>query len=222
MDDVRSLTVTYDATSGFPDTVTDPLGRVTTFDYDLAGRLLQESLPGERVVSYSYDDNSNLASLTPPGKPEHEFTYTALDQVDAYLPPPVGAGSDQTLYAYNADRQLTSVTRPDLHEMTLAYDSAGRLASVTIPRGTITLTYNVSTGNLQSVTAPDGDLIELAYDGILPSGISWQGDIQGSVGFTYDNDLRLGSVSVNTENPLTYTYDSDSLLTQAGGPRPGL
>ena len=109
------------------------------------------------------------------------------------------------------------MTRPDLHQVSLAYDSAGRLASVTIPRGTITLTYNVSTGNLQSVTAPDGDLIELAYDGILPSGISWQGDIQGSVGFTYDNDLRLGSVSVNTENPLTYTYDSDSLLTQAGG-----
>jgi RHS repeat-associated protein len=214
-EDERRLVVTYEP-SGFPDTITDPLGQVTAFDYDLAGRLIQETLPAERVVSFIYDDNGNLASLTPPSQPEHAFTYSPLDLVEAYLPPPLGAGSDQTLYAYNPDRQLTSVTRPDLAQVKLGYDSGGRLASITIPRGTTTLEYNLITGSLQRLTAPDGGEVVLTYDGYLLNGESWFGDILGSVDFVYNSDLRLSSLSLNNTDTISYTYDGDSLPIQVG------
>ena len=55
-----------------------------------------------RVVQYAYDANGNLTSLTPPGRPAHAFTHTPVDLMASYIPPNVGAGTNQTLYAYNA------------------------------------------------------------------------------------------------------------------------
>ncbi len=46
--------------------------------------------------------------------------------------------------------------------------------------------------------------------------MTWSGGISGSVGFGYDNDFRVNQVSVNGANPVSYQYDADSLLTQAG------
>jgi RHS repeat-associated protein len=46
---------------------------------------------------------------------------------------------------------------------------------------------------------------------------TWTGEIAGSVGFGYDNDFRVTSVTVNGANPVAYAYDPDSLLNGAGG-----
>jgi RHS repeat-associated protein len=42
------------------------------------------------------------------------------------------------------------------------------------------------------------------------------GGISGRVDRTYDDDLRLRTISVNGANAITYAYDADSLLRQAG------
>ena len=38
----------------------------------------------------------------------------------------------------------------------------------------------------------------------------------GSVGRTYDNDFRLTTLTVNDQDPVSFGYDNDSLLTSAG------
>jgi RHS repeat-associated protein len=53
-------------------------------------------------------------------------------------------------------------------------------------------------------------------DGMLLTLTRWSGEIAGSVERTYDNDLRVGSLQVNSEPAVFYGYDGDSLLTQAG------
>jgi len=77
---------TEDNTNGYLDYIEDALGRRTTFDaYDDAGRVKQETLPGNRGISFDYDENGNLTSLTPPGKPAHLFEYTAVDLLEHYV-----------------------------------------------------------------------------------------------------------------------------------------
>jgi len=76
--------------NGYLESLTDALDRTVTFDqYDGAGRVKQETLPGNRVLLFDYDENGNLRSLTPPGRPVHAFTYTAVDLLHEYVPPVV-------------------------------------------------------------------------------------------------------------------------------------
>ena len=213
--DARTVGFSYNS-DGYLDTLTDPLGRIAGYAYDAAGRVITQTLPDNRQIHYGYDAKGNLISLTPPGRPAHTFSYTAVDLTEQYTPPNVaGVGNPSTAYSYNADKQLTQVTRPDGQTVSLAYDNAGRLSTQTTPGGAYSYAYN-SVGKLSGVTAPDGGALAYSYSGSLLSQTSWSGAIAGSVSRTYDNDFRLASISLNGADPISYGYDADSLLTQAG------
>ncbi len=131
----RTLNFSYDALGNVA-TITNPLLQPDSFRYDSAGRLTTRTLSDSREISYGYDANGDLISVTPPGRPVHEFTYDPDNMILDYIPPDVGAGNNRTRYIYNADKQLTRITRPDGTTVDFGYNSAGRLGSVTIPRGT--------------------------------------------------------------------------------------
>jgi RHS repeat-associated protein len=205
--------------SGFLDTTTDPAGRVTSFSYDAAGRVTKEFLPGSREVDYSYDSNGNLASVTPPSRPAHTFSFNAVDLLQDYNPPAPGATSGwDTSYSYNDDHDLTAINRPDGTSVTFHYEPppARRLDYFDLPNGRTSLSYDPQTGNLASLTAPGNEKIDFVYDGSLPKHETFSGTISASADRTYDNDLRLASSSVNDAQTVNYSYDSDSLLTDAG------
>lgn len=213
--DARTLTLNYN-NSGYLATLTDSLNRTTSFSYDAAGRVTSQTLPDNRTISYGYDANGNLTSLTPPGKQAHTFSYTPVNLVASYTPPDVGIGATQTQYSYNLDRQLTKITRPDSQTLDFAYDGAGRLSSLTLPRGSISYTYDIATGNLASIAAPDGLSLSYSYDGALVTGETLAGPVAGSVSYIYDNNFNLTSQSVNGGQPVTFQYDDDDWLIQAG------
>lgn len=214
--DARTVAFAYDA-DGFLASITDALDRSAGFAYDPAGRVIAQTFPDARQVLFDYDAKGNLIGLTPPGRPEHAFSYTPVDLTAEYVPPDVAAGTNSTQYGYNLDKQLTRVLRPDGEAVDLAYDTAGRLETLAVPEGVFTYGYDATTGNLSRIAAPDGGTLDFSYDGSLLTGAAWAGDIAGSVGFTYDNDFRVSSVTVDGADPVAYAYDPDSLLTQAGG-----
>jgi RHS repeat-associated protein len=213
--DERTITFTYDS-NGFLSTISDPLGRSTYFTYDRAGRVTRQTLPDGRVIQARYDASGNLVGLTPPGRPEHIFAYTALDQPSSYTPPDVNPGPDETTYTYNLDRQLTQITRPDGGTVDLGYDGAGRLDTLTFPRGTIGYQYDPGTGNVATITAPGGLGLTYRYDGMLLTGETWTGAVAGSVDYTYDNSYRITSSQINGGNAIAFAYDDDDLMRQAG------
>jgi YD repeat-containing protein len=182
--------------SGYLETVTDPLNRMAHYEYDEAGRVIQQTLPDGRAIRYSYDANGNLSSLTPPGRPEHSFRYTPVNLASEYDPPGVGAGSQQTPYSYNGERQPTLILRPDGQTVSFNYDAAVRLGDLALPQGQVSYSYNPSTGNLASITAIDGGSVSFSYDGPLPIATTWAGSVAGSVSRTYDNNFRTTSRSV--------------------------
>jgi RHS repeat-associated protein len=213
--EARSMSLTYNS-KGYLDTITDPLTREVSFTYDNAGRITEETLPDGEVVQYGYDANGNVTSIIPPGRPAHTFSYNLVDLVASYVPPDVGVGTNQTLYEYNKDEQLTRTTRPDGKIIDSGYDSAGRLSTLTIPRGQFVYAYDPTRGQLTSITAPDSGLLSYSYDGFILTGQSWTGVVAGSVVYSYDHDFRTTSISVNSSSAIAYLYDNDGLLTQAG------
>lgn len=215
-EEARPYTIAYDA-NGYVENITDPLQRQVAFTYDEAGRIISQELPGSRTIGYGYDADGNVTSITPPGKPEHNFSYSAIGLNTAYAPPAVvGDGSNQTTYEYNSDGQLTQANRPDDATIGIEYNAAGWPTTVAIPRGDIQYTYEPNSGNLAEITAPDGGELSFTYDGALPTSVTWDGTINGTVAAAYDNNFQVTSLSVNGENPVAYQYDDDGLLMQAG------
>jgi YD repeat-containing protein len=133
--------------------VRDTLQHMTTYGHDAADRVTSQALPGGRTVSYGYDANGALTSLTPSGREPHRFTYTPVGLNESYVPPSVpGLDSTATVYLYDHDRSLTDVHRPDGGQVRLRYGATtGLLDSLTTPRGRTTFHY-LSTGQVQSVT----------------------------------------------------------------------
>jgi RHS repeat-associated protein len=213
--DNRDYSITYDA-DGFLETITDPLSRTVGFSYDNNGRVTTQTMPDGREIGYTYDANGNVTSITPPGRPAHVFDYNEINLETLYDPPNIGIPEDRTQYTYNLDKQLELITRPDGQVIDLNYDGGGRLNQVIIDRGNIDFSYDPNTGNLNTIDDPDGGSIAYAYDGSLLLSTTWSGEVTGQVARMYDNDFRVTQRSVNGANPVIFTYDNDSLLTNAG------
>ncbi len=214
----RSVTFSYNSEGGL-ENITDSFQQTARVTYDTAGRTVTQTLPDRRAITFAYDANGNLASITPPGRPSHVFTYTAADLISGYMAPTVGAGGNETTYAYNPDRQLTTITRPDSRTLSFVYDSAGRLSTLSLSGGIYTYTWDPATGDLVNITAPGGVTLFYAYDGSLLKERLWAGAVAGSVSQTYDNNFRMTSQSINGASTIKFTYDNDTLLTAAGGLR---
>ncbi len=216
--ELREVEFSYD-TLGRLEFVTDPLSQVTEFEYDDANRVESQTLPGGEVIGFTYDPNGNLQTLTPPGQPEHGFDYTPLDFESSYTAPVVSQGATVTTTQYDLDRNVKDVTRPGGEVVTFVYEpTTGRLDYVTADVGTTDVGYDPE-GRLSTVTAPGGETLTYGYDGQLLMSTTWSGTVSGSVSHGYDSSFRVDSETVDVNgvaDTVTYQYDGDSVMTQAG------
>lgn len=182
--------------------------RTVTFGHDEADRVITETLPGNRQIAFRYDANGNVTGVTPPGRGEHAFAATPVDLNERYTTP-LGA---VTRYVYNADRQLTSIVRPE-DEITLAYDSFGRLSGMA-GKGVAT-TYGYLPGGILESSAQDGITTSYAYDGILLTSVEMTGEITSTIQLSYDAAMRLSRETAAGQS-ISFGYDDDDLLVAAG------
>jgi RHS repeat-associated protein len=204
---------------GFLQTIIDAENRTLSFDdYDLAGRVKKQTLPGAREVHYSYDENGNLTALTPPAQPLHAFDYTAVDLNSRYTPPEAtNVGFRYTNYDYNVDKDLELITLPDGQTIDLVYSGPGqKLSAVTAPWGSYALSYQPTSGQLDSITAPSGVSLSYTYDGFLTKSENLSGPVSGTVAWGFNNNFLVSSQSVNGLS-IAVGYDNDGLLTSVGG-----
>jgi RHS repeat-associated protein len=209
----RVWTQGYD-TQGFLASTTDALNRTVSFTSDPIGRPTVTTFADGRLLDTIYDGDSNTTSLILPSTEVHGFSYTPVDLLASYTPPSVSSASPSTQYAYDVDRELTTMTRPDGIAVSYGYDSAGRLQTTTIPQGTLTRAYSPTTGLLAALLAPSGESTGYTYDGFLGTGVSWSGPVAGTVTLGFDNNFRVTSQAVNGTG-LSFGYDADGLLTTA-------
>ena len=170
---------------------------------------------------FSYDDAGNVTQVIPPGRPAHDFTYTAVNLETTYDPPQVSPplATVTTTTTYTDDGQVDVVTRPDGKQVDFDYDTSGRPEKITFQPSaqTTDFTYNSLTGTLDQVTTADVAL-SFSYDGGLPTATTWSGAAVNTETFTrtYNSTLLIASEQVGGKAPVTFGYDDDALLTAAG------
>ncbi|MBI4700862.1 MAG: hypothetical protein HY744_06815, partial [Deltaproteobacteria bacterium] len=199
--------------------VTDPLGRVTHYERDAAGRVTLEQLPDGQLVAFGYDAAGRPASLAPPGRPAHQLAWTALGLLQQYVEPAVDGIAPVTSYGYDADGRLTGVTRADGTSVAVARDGAGRPSGATFPGGSLAFSYELATGMLSSASGPEAEGIGFEYDGFLLKKATSAGPVAGTVRWGHDRFFKVVSEGVeggDTNHVVTFAYDADGLMVKAG------
>ena len=212
----HTSTLTYDP-NGYQASFADALSHTMSFTNDAVGRPTLSVLPDNRQIGTTYDGAGNATRLVVPSTEPHAFSFTPVNLLASYTPPSLSSSSPATLYSYDVDRKLTTVTRPDGVTLTYGYDpTTGRRTSIAYPQGTLSFAYDASTGNLQSTTSPSGEVTTFAYDGALQTGTTWSnGPVAGTLSLGFDNNFRMTSQTVNG-TALAFGYDLDGLLSGAG------
>ena len=213
----RAYIFNYDTSTGFLTSIVNPLNQVVTFGHDLAGRIISQTLPDLRVISYSYDLNGNLTGLTPPGRPVHLINFNDFDLPSSYIPPTISApNATQSTYYYNDDQQLIQVTRPDGQDIDFNFDEiTGNLSSIDLTIGVRLFGHNIE-GHMNASISEDFVNRNMSYSGNLIYFDSISGPLSYTNSNWYNSNMQLAQEHLNLADPVAYYYDNDNLLIAAG------
>ncbi len=205
---------TYTA-HGQIDTITDPLGRITDYDYDTHGNLIRTTFAkgtvDEAVQRFEYDAAGNRTASIDENGNRTQYVYDALNRlVKVIEADPDGSGpltSPVTTFAYDADGNLIATTDVQNHTTQNEYDALSRRTKTIDAIGGVTSIGYDAKGNPISITNPLGHKTQNKYDSRdrLIESIDPQG---GRTGYRYDFDNNLTAVIDPLGNRTSYIYDA--------------
>jgi RHS repeat-associated protein len=203
--------------------ITDALGNVRNFTYDMIDRrLTAEDLHAAAdttfgVWTYAYDAAGNITQSISPKAATVNYTYDNINRklTEDYT----GAAGTEITYAYDSCTQgigkLCSVTMTSGANTAYTYDADGNVASEskTINASSYTTAYAYNrAGNIVTIKYPDNAIVQYNYlsDGLVSS--VQQEEAGGTLanvinGITYSPDLKISYMHNVTGNSTTNTYD---------------
>ncbi len=161
----------YDDDTGRLTSVTDPMGRITTYEYDALGRRKKIVEPAPESggslpqTLFTYDNRDNLVSVTDAegrtitsvyddfgqcieqNSPDSGLTRNTYD-IPGNITSRTDANGVTTHYSYDAENRVTAIDYPGTdHDVTFTYDQGengmGRRTGMVDASGTYTYTYDV-------------------------------------------------------------------------------
>ena len=232
--DGKEFSIEYDAMNN-PSKLVDKEGRITWRQYDMMGNLKEEILPSGVVISrfydvynrpikveirknrketeasavnmYDYDLVGNLKHISMGNGEEVlselSYTYDALNRIVQTINPTGG----KTLFAYNMEGYVKSITDPAGNVKTFSYNDAGEMEEATDIYGNTTkYTYNLL-GQIASITDGAGRTICYQYQ---PGGLKERVIYPNGrkTDYTYDSLGRVKGKMDGNGYGLFYHYDS--------------
>lgn len=198
---------------------------VSSLTQDGVGRVLTTTAPNGAVTSRTYDDNGNVNTFTPPGKPAHTYDHGANDLPASYVPPLLPDGlARREQFIHDSDGRPYQTVLADGRTVTFEHESAtGRLKTVRLADwGTIVANYG-GAGRVDSFIRTDSasgsTTTSFTYDGGDVMGTSLiRTDLGGSVAYDRSQfpSARRITETVNGGLAINYVYDRDDRLVSAG------
>jgi RHS repeat-associated protein len=214
----QSLTITYNG-FGMIASITDSLGRQTTFGYDASGQhLISATYFDGSTVAYSYTDPATAAAnptlahaLTQITTPTTNHEYIAYDTQGRLANLSLDGGAQSLSFSYDTVGTVF-VTDANSHTTTFYLNNNGLVAKVQNPfTNSVFFAYDANY-NLTTFTDPTGRSYNYAYDdnGNLTQFTDTLGK---TANFAYQSPFnRLASLVDDNANLTTYGNDSSGNL----------
>ncbi len=238
--------MTYDAL-GRNITQADPLGNVTSLEYDNRSRLKKQTAPDpdgagaliSPVTQWAYDAASQMTSMTNALGYVTSRTFDNLGRVQQVIQPdPDGAGaltSPQINYTYDANSNVLTVADPLGNITNYAYDNLNRLKTLTQadPDGAGSLTSPVTSWNydaadqVTSIVDPLNRTTTYVFDKLGRQTQTTLPDPDGAgslsspvINVAWNSVSRTTSVTDPLGNVTSYAYDNLDRVTTVTQPDP--
>lgn len=224
----NSITLQYDSNGLL--TITDAVGRKTTFAYGANGKVLAVTDPLGRQAFYYYDSNNNLIKTTDMAGNEANYTYNEYSYMTSVITSKGTTEIKNVYYDSEFGYIVNSITDPignvksyksnssvwvtDANGNTTSYYNKspyGETTEITDPLGNKTVRGLDSYGNINSVKDPNSNTTSLTYDN-RGNITSITDPLGNKVQFTYDANDNLTSLLDPQGNSYTYQYDGNDNL----------
>lgn len=226
--------------------VTDAVGRVTTFTYNANGKITAITAPDGRQATFTYDGNNNLIKTIDMAGNEVSYTYNSVSYMTSITTPKGTFNIENVFYKSNTGDKtdgyiVSSVTDPlgnkkiyrnditiisvvDAKGDTWQYfirSPNGETTEITDPLGN-KVKYGLDyMGNRNSVTDPNGNKTDLTYD-TRGNVTNVTDPLSNTMQFTYDGNDNLTKLTDPAGNIYNYVYDSNDNLTKITDPEGGV
>jgi len=209
--------------SGKLQTITDPLGRVTTIWTDTEGKLYLVTDPDGLTTGFAYDASLHLTSVTGRGGAVTNLTYDGLNRVDSIKAPAITdyTGSlTQPITTMTAAERIAwqpatagnslgaakAVVRPDTlaamivdplgNLVRLAYDRFAGVTKIIDPLGQVTTIQRDTLGQVTGFHTPTGQAGTRTYYGYLLTS-TYDSTTKQSTTYIYNGFNRIQTVTGN-------------------------
>ncbi|WP_410765423.1 RHS repeat-associated core domain-containing protein [Cyanobacterium aponinum] len=212
VDENYTVEVSYTAENRW-ETVTDERG-TTYYNYNEFGFLESRVEPDGVTISYTYNDKTQLESITTPSGTT-TYTYDELNNLDQVI-----RNGEVTDYDYDAVGNLIQTILPNGITETRNYDQRYRLTSVTNTDGdgNIVSSYLYEldeVGHILSVEELNGRIVEYDYDDVYRLTEERIIDpIEGerTISYTYDDVGNRLTRNDSVDGLTVYTYNQNDWL----------
>lgn len=200
---------TYDMNIWFNfaiNSITDPKGNKSTWNYDGYGNLtLMEN--GNSQIVYEYDNKNNLTKKLLPNGEHINYEYDGHNRIVRVI----YNNTDEEIYSWNSDNTLKTYTNREGNLHSYEYTN-GLLTKYTDPAGDITQLLHYPSGRVSKLTRPDHSNIYYTYDEY--GNLSSIADDEGFLArITYDQSgLFLKAITDAGGNTISYTFDKNNRL----------
>jgi RHS repeat-associated protein len=194
--------------------VTDPLGRVTSFDYDGQGNTTRvtrlDGTANAVTTTFSFGGPfGQLSSVTDPLGHTGTLSYDQRGSLITTTDPL----NHQTTFSYNTAGQLTSVTDA-LNNMVQFGYFGGDLATTIDPLGNLSTQFTDGVGRVVLAMDTQGNTVKTQYNALnLVTKVT---DVQGNnTSFNYDGNGNLLSLTDALNHTTNWSYDNrDRMVTR--------
>ncbi|HEY6254148.1 MAG TPA: RHS repeat-associated core domain-containing protein, partial [Candidatus Angelobacter sp.] len=187
--------------------VTDALGRTTSFDYDVVGNTTRvtslDGTPNAVTSTMAYNAPFyKLSSVTDPLGHTSTFSYDSSGNLIQTTDPL----NHLTTTTYNPNGQIASVSDALNNTVQFGYFQNDPV-SVTDPVGNTSTSFHDAVGRLISAVDPQGNTSSYQYSNL--NLLTQVTDVKGNnTSFSYDGNGNLLSLTDALNHTTTYTYDN--------------
>ena len=188
--------------------ITHSDGKSIVFDRDDKGRIKSIVSPTDKKVTYTYDENGDLASVTDVSGEVTQFIYEDHYLTDIIDP----RGVKVSRNIYDDSGRLIKTIDADGNEIKYDHDVDGREERITDRNGNVTRYIYDQYGNILKQTDPMGNTVRNTYD--KNGNPATKTDAMGNVTtYSYDSTGNMLALTDAEGHTVTNEYNSKGQLT---------